>query len=92
MQQSEKIQKILLLRPLVENGLDDGVAGVLDGRERIGDDENPERGAAEDQEFERLHKRVQMAAERGIASEHAAKRNDQSDDEIQWSSPLAQAA
>ena len=55
---------------------------------RIGDDENAERRAAEDQEFERLDQRVQMAAERGIAAEHAADRNDQADDEIQGLAPL----
>ena len=45
--------------------------------ERIGDDEDAERGAADDDELEGLHQHFEMAAERRVAAEHAADGDDQ---------------
>ena len=54
---------------------------------RIGDDEDAERGAADDEELERLKQHLEMAAERRVSAEDAADGDDQSDDEIQRALP-----
>ena len=53
-QRAEDVEEVARLGHLVGDRLDDRLAAVLDCRERVGDDENAERGAADDEELERL--------------------------------------
>ncbi len=82
-QGAQDVEEVARLGHLVGHRLDDGLAAILDRRQRVGDDEDAERGAADDEELERLKQHFEMAAERGVAAEDAADGDDQSDDEIQ---------
>ena len=81
-QHAQHVEEVARLRHLVGDRLHDRLAAILDGGERIGDDEHAERRAADDHEFERLHQHFEVAAERGVAADDAAEGDDQSDCEI----------
>ena len=71
-QQPDDIEIVLVLRRLVGEGLKGGLAGVLDGRHRVGDDENTDGGTADDDEFPGLHQHVDMPAHGHEAAQKTA--------------------
>ena len=73
MQDTERLQIVLLLRHGLEEGFQAGPSGVLHDRERVGDQEAAERGADDDDEFPRLEEHVDVAAKRHKATQHAAE-------------------
>ena len=64
MQHGKHVEEIARLRHLVDDRLEEAFAAILDGRERIGDDEHPERSSADDEELEGLHEHFEMPAQR----------------------------
>src|SRR6202453_5306387 len=83
MQGGEHVEKVARLRGLVEHGLDERLATVLDRRHGVGDDENAERRSGDDAEFERLKQHLEMPAKRRVAAADAAAGDHEATGEIQ---------
>ena len=52
---AQHIEVVARLRDLVEHSLEERFAAILDGRHGVGDDEDPQRGAGDDDELIGLH-------------------------------------
>src|SRR5690242_16754123 len=89
-QRREHVEEVARLRRLVEDRLEERLAAVLDGRSRVGDDENAERRSGDDNEFVWLDQHLEVAPERRIAAEDASDGDDETDAEIQDSLPGAE--
>src|SRR6185437_892861 len=86
----EHVEEVARFRRPVEDRLEERLAAVLDGRSRVGDDENAERRSGDDDELVGLEQHLEMAAERRIAAEDASDGDDEADAEIQDSLPGAE--
>ena len=79
----EHVEVVARLRDLVEHRLDKRLAAILDDRHRVGDDEDAERRAGDDDELIGLHQHFEMSAERRVAAENASDGDEKADGEIQ---------
>ena len=78
-QHAERLQIVTLLGHRLLEGLENGLASVLHGGDRVGDEEGAEGGAADDDGLPGLDQHVQMPAHRHEAAEHATECDDKSD-------------
>jgi hypothetical protein len=78
-QHAERFEVVALLRRCLAEGFHAGLAAVLHGRHRIGDEEGSEGRAADDDGFPGLDQDVDMAAHGHEAAKHAAHRHHKPD-------------
>ena len=88
MQGGEHVEEVARLGSLVEHGLHERLAAVLDRGHGVGDDENAERRPHDNDELERLKQHFEMPAKRRIAAEYAADSDHEAYGEIQDSLPV----
>ena len=82
-QHAHHVEVVARLGSLVEDRFDERLAAIFDGRHRVGDDEDAQRRPADDDELEGLRQHFEMTAERRIAAENGADRDEKADGEIQ---------
>jgi hypothetical protein len=91
MQRAQHVEIVSRLRNLVEHRLEKRPAAILDGRRRVANDEDAERRSGDDDEFIRLNQHFEVAAERRVAAENAADRDQKPNGEIQDTLPSGTA-